>query len=219
MTIPDLQSGQWDELWLGSAGELVKFPGIWSVSGSGIQRKIDEKNAKGNSKAKIKDEGDKAGKITLEGILWSNELVEEFERLLAMVHPRQTGGPKSPLDIYHPLTELLGIKQLYVHGIPVPRHDKKQGILTVRFDVTEWIPEPKKDKKGKGGGGGGINAKSLADLGINTEEWDNLTEAERQMLLKQKLANPDANNMEHMADDETVGTMMSDKSSSADALA
>lgn len=162
MTLPKLQGGQWDELWLGGAGELVKFPGIWSVTGSGIQRKIDEKNSKGASKASIQDEGDKAAKLTLEGMLWTDEQVAEFEQLLPTIHPRQTGGPKSPVDIYHPLTELLGIKQIYTHGIPIPKHEKKQGRLVLRFDVTEWLPKPKTDKAG--GGGSGSAAQTAANL-------------------------------------------------------
>lgn len=139
---------QWDELWLGGQ----RFPGLAQLSGPGIKRKLDVKNPKGAAGASLKDEGDELGRIDIKLKLWTEAQLRELEHLLPNIHPRRKGGPKSPLEIYHPLAALLGLKRIYIDQIPIPAHDRK-GTLVVNFKAIEWVPRPKPQKKAAGSGG------------------------------------------------------------------
>jgi hypothetical protein len=162
MGLPDLSSDQWDVLWLGG----VQFPGVWTISGSGVSRKLDVKNPKGAAGASLTDEGDELALLDLDGFMWEQEQIDEFERLLPDIHPRRQGGPKTPLEIYHPMAKLLGIANIYIKQIPIPVHDKKQKTLRVSLKSIEWVPTPKVQKKGAGTKGYGAKggADPLAEL-------------------------------------------------------
>jgi len=142
-------ASQWDELWLGG----TKFPGIATVSGSGIKRKLDVKNPKGAAGASLKDEGDELSRFDVTLKLWTDAQKDEFEALLPTIHPRRKGGPRSPLDIYHPSTEMLGIRQIYIEQIPIPKQNKREGTIEVELKCIEWVPAPKPINKGAGAKG------------------------------------------------------------------
>lgn len=153
---------QWDQLWLG--GQL--FPGIAQLSGPGIKRKLDEKNPKGASGASLTDEGDELAHFDVKLKLWTEAHKDEFERLLPDIHPRRKGGPKSPIEIYHPVAALLGIKNIYIEQIPFPEHDR-MGFLVFVLKCIEWVPAPKPQKKAAGSSGGGWDPFGAIKKGLN----------------------------------------------------
>ena len=61
----DGDGDSWDKLHM--AGEV--WPGIWTIDGAGVSRKIDVKRVKGSDQATIKDEGYNPAKITLNGTI------------------------------------------------------------------------------------------------------------------------------------------------------
>lgn len=141
---------QWDALWLG--GALI--PGIARLSGDGIKRKLDVKKQKGKAGATIEDEGDEPAKFSAELLLWNGDMLAQFEEMKEDINPRKRGGKKYVLDIYHPAAAFLGIDRVYVTGISMPDHDKRQGTVKIKIDFLEWFPEPPPQKVGAGKGAG-----------------------------------------------------------------
>lgn len=140
----------WHQLWLG--GEL--FPGVAKLSGKGIARKLDKQNPKGAAGARLIDEGDELAEFDIALRLWEDEQQEQLLALLPSITPRRKGGPKRPLEIYHPTARVLGIQNIYIEQIPFPDHDWEHGHMLWKFKCTEWVPAPKPQAKGKGGGAG-----------------------------------------------------------------
>ena len=198
MALPPLGDKAWDELFVGG----FKFPGLWTISGPGIERKIDTKKPKGKAKASLTDEGDELGRIDCRGMLHTDEQLAEFVALLPMIHPRRVGGPKSPTDFYHPLANLLGIKQIYVNKIPIPKIERG-GKLFVSFSVLEWVPKPKPQRRGVGGTGGGGNRPNNVEV-VLPDDFENLTPEERERVERMAREDPDANALDTMATQEQI---------------
>jgi hypothetical protein len=137
----------WDTLVL---GEDI-WPGSWEVSGPGVSRKIDVKKTKGEDGATMKDEGYQPARLTLTGTIWNQDQWNELQRLLPTIHPRKAGGSRTPLEIYHPQSSLLGITQIYIDKIGIPRKPTAgDGLLVLSMSALEWIPQPKPVKTGAG---------------------------------------------------------------------
>lgn len=143
----------WDEVWLAGA----KMPGIATVEGDGIRRKLDIKSQKGSAGATITDNGDEPGRGKIQIEIWTEAQWMELQQYLPTLSPRKRGGTKSVTDVYHPLLELLGISRIYITDVVIPKHDKRQGRLKVVFSFLEWFPAPKPQPppKTKGTGGSG----------------------------------------------------------------
>jgi hypothetical protein len=141
----------WDTLILGED----TWPGVWEISGPGVSRKIDVKKTKGQDGATMKDEGYQPARLTLTGIVWTEDQWDELQRLVAKVHPRKAGGSRTPLEIYHPQSSLLGINQIYIDKIGIPRKPTAgDGKLSISMSALEWVPAPKPVKTGAGTGTG-----------------------------------------------------------------
>ena len=164
----------WDELWLG--GALV--PGVATVSGKGIERKIDTKNPKGASGASIKDEGDELTEFDIAIMQWSDAQRDAFVAdFLPFITPRRKGGPKTPIETYHPVLELVGVTRIYVKGIPIPEHDKRKGTITWTLKCIEWVPAPVPQKKAAGSKGSNKNDDDLGDgVGYRQTEVESIGE-------------------------------------------
>lgn len=143
----------WDTVWLGG----LLFPGIASITGSGLKRKIDVKKPKGSDGASLRDEGMEPARLEIELVIYNKTDWEDLQGKWTIITPRTQGGLRTPLSIVHPLTRLMGINRIYIDSIPVPDFDKTDGFLTVRFSAIEWFPAPKPVKTGKGAGTGGSN--------------------------------------------------------------
>jgi hypothetical protein len=159
-------SGQtpWNTLNLG--GKI--WPGIWEID-CPVERKIDVKKAKGKDKADIKDEGYEVTKLVLTGRLANKTQFDQFQVLLAEIHPRKAGGVRTPTEILHPKANLLGISTIYVNKIDVNTPTAKSG-MTVKMDAFE-IAKPEA-VTAKSGAAGSMDAeiaklnKAIADLDV-----------------------------------------------------
>jgi len=150
----------WDELILGED----TWPGVWEISGPGVSRKIDVKKTKGEDGATIKDEGYQPARITLTGIIWTEEQWDLLQRLIAKVHPRKPGGLRTPLEIYHPQSSLLGITQIYIDKIGIPKKPTAgDGKLSISMSALEWVPQPKPVRTGTGGAAGACGGSDCAN--------------------------------------------------------
>lgn len=140
----------WDTLILG--GEVM--PGLSAVTGD-VARKLDIKPVKGTDGATMSDEGYEPGPIQIATRLFTQQQWTELQRLLPRFHPRAAGGTRSPLDIWHPAANLIGITTIYIRKIAMPVIDAKR-VATVVIEAVQWFPAPKpatKNTKAPKGGG------------------------------------------------------------------
>ncbi len=158
----ELDTYEWDTIYL--AG--VRWPGIASVSGKGIARRIDVKRSKGSDGARLKDEGNDPGEFSISILIYNQGDWVELQRLLPSVSPRRPGGPRSPIGVIYPSLQVLGITTCYIKGVPVFALDKATQQLTVTLECIEWIARPKPVKKGSGTKGGKAT-KGIQSIGIN----------------------------------------------------
>jgi hypothetical protein len=142
----ELESFDWDTLILG--GEV--WPGICEITGSGVKRRVDAKTTKGSDGARLKDEGMDLAKLNIKLLIYNRTDWADLQRLLPLVHPRRKGGPREPIAILTPYTQLLGIDSIYIKGIPIPSLDKSTQMLTLTMEAIEWVPQPRTVKKGAG---------------------------------------------------------------------
>lgn len=146
----------WDTLWLG--GEL--WPGICEISGAGVGRKIDVKKSKGSDGATLKDEGYQLAKLTIRLTIYSESDWRSLQALLPTVHPKRKGGVRTPLEITNPQANLLGISQIYIDKIGIPKKPTSgDGLLTLDMSAIEWVPTPKPIKSGGAAGSAGNEGK------------------------------------------------------------
>ena len=141
---------QWDTLIL--AGNT--WPGLATISGSGVKRRIDVKKTKGKDGAVIKDNGMDLASIRIALRIWTAEHWTKFNELLPTIHPKRKGGTRVPTEIVHPQANTLGIKAIYISQIEVPDLDRSSGIMTIDMTAIEWVPRPPPVKKAAGTKGG-----------------------------------------------------------------
>jgi len=142
----ELATYEWDTIYLGG----VRWPGIASVSGKGIARRIDVKRSKGSDGARLKDEGNDPAEFSISIMIYNQGDWVELQQLLPTVSPRRPGGPRSPIGVIYPSLQVLGITTCYIKAVPVFALDKTTQQLTVTLECIEWIPRPKPVKKGSG---------------------------------------------------------------------
>lgn len=142
---------QWDTLIM--AGNT--WPGLATISGSGVKRRIDAKKTKGKDGAILKDNGLDLASISISLRIWTAEHWQRFNELLPTVHPKRKGGVRTPTEIVHPQCNMLGIKAIYISQIQIPDLDRSTGIMTIDFTAIEWVPAPPVVKRAAGTFGGG----------------------------------------------------------------
>jgi hypothetical protein len=139
----------WDTLFL--AGEI--WPGVCEISGAGVSRKIDVKKSKGSDGATIKDEGYQPAKLTIRLTIYSENDWQLLQALLPSIHPKRKGGVRTPLEISNPQANLLGITQIYIDKIGIPKKPTSgDGLCVLDMSAIEWVPTPKPIKTGGAAG-------------------------------------------------------------------
>lgn len=123
------------------------FPGVVTVGGAGLKRKLDIKSAKGSDGATLTDNGIEPGKLTVELLIYNNYDWEQLQGLLPIISPRKKGGTRQATTIFHPLCSLLNITKIYIDSVPFPEFDKRNQFLRFKFTAVEWFPAPKPVKK------------------------------------------------------------------------
>lgn len=141
---------QWDTLIL--AGNT--WPGLATISGSGVKRRIDVKKTKGKDGAIIKDNGMDLASLSISLRIWTAEHWTKFNELLPTIHPKRKGGTRVPTEIVHPQANTLGVKTIYISQIEVPDLDRSSGIMTIGMTAIEWVPKPPPVKRAAGTKGG-----------------------------------------------------------------
>jgi hypothetical protein len=159
----ELSVSDWDTIFL--AG--VRWPGIASVEGKGITRRIDIKRTKGSDGARLKDEGNDPAEFTISLLIYNQPDWVRLQRLLPTVTPRRPGGPRTPISVIYPSLRVLGISTCYIKGVPVFALDKSTQQLTVTLQAIEWIARPKKLRKGSGTKNGQA---TIEGIGIDQKE-------------------------------------------------
>ncbi len=152
--------GDWDSVYI--AG--VKWPGLASVEGKGIARRLDVKRSKGSDGARIVDQGNDPAEFSIKILVYKKEDWVELQRLLPTVSPRRPGGPRSPIGIVYPSLQVLGVSTCYIKQVPVFELDKATQQMTVILQAIEWIPRPKKLKKGSG------TTREIESIGVDQKE-------------------------------------------------
>jgi len=165
----------WDALILGED----EWPGVWEISGAGVSRKIDIKKQAGTDGASMTDEGYQPAQLTITGTIWTKDQWSELQRLIPKVHPRKPGGSRTPMEIYHPQSALLGITQIYINKIGIPKKPSAgDGLLTLSMSAVEWVPAPKPVKKAAGTGtGSGAADTSAGTVDNHAATMDDLSNA------------------------------------------
>jgi len=163
----------WDTVEI--AGKI--FPGVASVRGSGLKRKVDVKKPKGSDGASLKDEGIEPAKLEITLLIYNRYFWEQLQGLMPLINPRKKGGLRRPMSIVHPLTRLMNITNIYVDGIPIPEHDKRNGFLRFKFTAIEWFPGPKPARKAAGSGGPNTADEKADLLALLESEQNDLNEA------------------------------------------
>jgi len=161
----ELDVSDWDTIFL--AG--VRWPGIASVEGKGISRRLDIKRSKGSDGAKIVDQGNDPAEFSIVILIYNQGDWVELQRLLPTVSPRRPGGPRSPIGVVYPSLQVLGVSTCYIKGVPVFALDKSTQQLTVTLQAIEWIPRPKKLKKGSGTKNGKAT-NEIQSIGVDQKE-------------------------------------------------
>lgn len=145
----------WDTLVLGAD----IWPGIAEISGAGVSRKLDIKQSIGTDGATMKDEGYQPARLTISITIYSEAQWLRLQELLPKVHPRKPGGSRTPLEIYHPQSSLLGITQIYIDKIGIPKKPSAgDGLCVLEMSAVEWVPAPKPVRTGAGTGAASTQA-------------------------------------------------------------
>jgi len=112
-----------------------------SIVGLELGQEVDVKKAKGTDGAVLEDNGISPAKFNIE-LRLSEALWPAFQEVLPKVDHRRPGGPRSPLEIVHPLTASLGIRQIVVRKVRPSMPTARGGMRWV-FECLQWFPEPK----------------------------------------------------------------------------
>ena len=160
----------WDILVLGED----EWPGVWEISGAGVSRKIDIKKQAGTDGSTMTDEGYQPAQLTITGTIWTKDQWSELQRLIPKIHPRKPGGSRTPMEIYHPQSSLLGITQIYINKIGIPKKPSSgNGLLELSMSAVEWVPSPKPVKTGAGTGAAPTAAEAADEKAATIEDLKN----------------------------------------------
>ena len=162
----------WDSLNLG--GE--DWPGVCEISGAGVSRKIDIKKQAGTDGSTMTDEGYQPARLTISITIHNWDQWDRMQELMPTVHPRKKGGTRTPLSIAHPQANFLGITQIYIDKIGIPKKPSAgDGLLTLSMSAVEWVPSPKPVKTGAGTstGSGKTSAGTVDDHAATMDDLSN----------------------------------------------
>ncbi len=138
----------WDFCQLGG----VFLPGVCTVTRFKDGLDIDVQKKRKKEKARLRDNGIAPCafhiKVELTAKYWS-----QWVAVLPTIKPRRPGAVRSPLKIVHPLPNLHGIENVYVHEIEYSEATARAGMV-ITILVGEWFEEekdaPPTNKKPKG---------------------------------------------------------------------
>lgn len=138
---PNLGPYAWDSVWLGGA----LLPGVWQAKVS-KSRSVEKVKVKGSDGITLRDNGRDGAAIVLTGRLWHQSDWESLQEIWKDLDPEKPGALRQPLDIWTALTDLSGIRNVYVEKLELDPPKTGNDILTVTLTCSEWFPATKTTK-------------------------------------------------------------------------
>lgn len=154
---------QWDTLYLGG----VVWPGVCQISPK-QDRAVSVAKKRGREPT-LTDDGYNPGEITATLLIWTPDQWDQLKSILPRFSPRKNETIRTPLEISHPVTSLLGIDAVIIRSIS-PRHPEG-GIFRVDISMLQWFPETRRRTSIGRSDGGPLTESDfsvqLPDAGIN----------------------------------------------------
>jgi hypothetical protein len=149
----------WDTLYLG--GEL--WPGVSNVEASS-ERGVNVAKPRDRSKdPTLTDNGYEPGSIKVTIKIWTEEQWEKLNEIVPRFSPRKSSTVRTPLELWHPATAILGIDTVFVKTIGVVPPQSNQ-ILTFNMALMQWFPTTSRGRSVGRSDGGPLNQ---ADFEVN----------------------------------------------------
>lgn len=144
-TIPHWNDGSadqdlWDFVFLGEHA----LPGVCSCEVE-LPGDLDFQKPKGSKGSTMTDNGDNPAKVTITMVLWLQEQVDQWFRIVPELRAKSAKGARQPQEIIHPNALMHGIDAVVVDNIRADHPDAING-WTITLDCVEWFPAPKKAK-------------------------------------------------------------------------
>lgn len=158
----------WDRVQFGS----YVVPGLASVTGLTIGQDVDVKKAKGKDGATLEDNGLEPAKFNVE-IQLNEELWPAFQEVLPNIDPRRPGATRTPIEIVHPATALVNVREIVIRKINIGRPTARSGLKVV-FECLQWFPAPKPKKttnKPKDAGRAALQPEDRARVNMVEAAW------------------------------------------------
>jgi hypothetical protein len=120
------------------------LPGICTITGLAVGQDLDVKKQKGQDGAVMEDNGLEPAKFNIE-VQINEELWPMFQEILPRIDPRRAGASRSPLEIVHPLPNILDIREIVIKRVVPTSPTASRGMKWV-FECLQWFPAPKPKK-------------------------------------------------------------------------
>lgn len=133
----------WDTVVLGD----VFLPGVCSIEDFEFGQDIEVQKRRKKEKAKIRDNGLAPCSFTINVRITQAELAQ-WVQALPRIQPRRAGAVRQPLRIEHPLPNMHGVTEVYVHKIKPGMPSARKG-MSIDIKVAEWFEEEKDAKPSK----------------------------------------------------------------------
>lgn len=133
--------GAWNTVTLGG----VTLPGVCIIDGLECAIEVDTKKGKGHDKPTSTDNGVKPAKFEIDQ--WINtSMWPATQDAISQINPRRVGRERAPVQIIHPIVNVLGITNVRIVGV-APKHPTARGGMHIRWRVEEWFDKPIAVKK------------------------------------------------------------------------
>lgn len=154
------RDGSWDKVKLN--GRVM--PGRVLALNIKPTRDVQMSKQDGEDGIATKDQGYNGADVELVIEIFKAADVPLMEAEIARIHPRQTGGVKTPVTIEHPIATIFNVRNVYFKDIAAGM--PAGGRWPVTFSGGEWFP-PEEKKPTKAKGGGSTPAKSDAEASLD----------------------------------------------------
>lgn len=153
------------------------LPGRAAVRGS-LGNKVDRKKVPGQDGDTMTHLGYEPAKVEVTLVLWSEDQLRAFEKIVPILRPRKLPGNQEPkpVTVYHPALEIYGIRALFLMELGLPEPGQAAGTYEVKIQFAEYFKEVEKNNVTKGATvakgapksdpGGALSAKP-ASQGVN----------------------------------------------------
>lgn len=159
----------WDTVTIGS----IQLPGVVEVEGD-IGNRLDMKQPKGRSSARLEFSGYKPAEITINVQIWTADHWSSLQQLVIAIRPVNSVGIPKAFDVVHPVFEAYNIRSIAIREISFPKSESKSGagrqIKIVTIKAWEFIPIEWKKQEKTGEAAAGVYKGSLAAPGLGAEE-------------------------------------------------